>query len=247
MVCRARASDRTPGHVARANRNRGRWPARWPRKPRAASDPSSCWARREPAKDSGQADRAALQDPADLHRRHSAGERDNGYPAGSCRPRRHGARTSWFPTNWCAPWWPSGFVRWIANADLFWMGFRGRRPRQDGWMRFWKMSSLTSKWLQQVADCDPADVDYNELLRRLTGRRSCPTCGRIYNVYFQPPQVDELCDVDGTKLVIRADDREEVIRERLNELMTADAARGGLLPGQGPADDGQWRSARWTR
>ncbi len=60
------------------------------------------------------------------------------------------------------------------------------------------------------------DVDYNELLLRLTGRRSCPTCGRIYNVHLQPPKVDELCDVDGTKLVIRNDDREEVIRERLN-------------------------------
>jgi adenylate kinase len=59
-------------------------------------------------------------------------------------------------------------------------------------------------------------VDYNELLLRLTGRRSCPTCGRIYNVHLQPPKVDELCDIDGTKLVIRPDDREDVIRERLN-------------------------------
>jgi adenylate kinase len=59
-------------------------------------------------------------------------------------------------------------------------------------------------------------VDYNELLLRLTGRRSCPACGRIYNVHLQPPKVDELCDVDGTKLVIRPDDREDVIRERLN-------------------------------
>ena len=61
------------------------------------------------------------------------------------------------------------------------------------------------------------DVDYNQLLLRITGRRSCPTCGRIYNVHLQPPKVDELCDRDGTKLVIRDDDREEVIRERLNE------------------------------
>ena len=59
-------------------------------------------------------------------------------------------------------------------------------------------------------------VDYNELLLRLTGRRSCPTCGRIYNVHLQPPIVDELCDIDGTKLIIRPDDREDVIRERLN-------------------------------
>ncbi len=39
------------------------------------------------------------------------------------------------------------------------------------------------------------DVDYNQLLQRITGRRSCPTCGRIYNVHFQPPRVDELCDL----------------------------------------------------
>ena len=58
-------------------------------------------------------------------------------------------------------------------------------------------------------------VGYNQLLRRLTGRRSCPTCGRIYNVYFQPPRVADLCDVDGAKLVTRRDDCEEVISKRL--------------------------------
>ena len=58
------------------------------------------------------------------------------------------------------------------------------------------------------------DVDYNQLLRRLTGRRTCPA-GHIYNIYLQPPRVDEVCDVDGLKLVMRNDDREEVIRERL--------------------------------
>ena len=58
-------------------------------------------------------------------------------------------------------------------------------------------------------------VGYNQLLRRLTGRRTCPTCGRIYNVYSQPPRVADTCDVDGTKLVTRKDDSEEVIAERL--------------------------------
>ena len=59
------------------------------------------------------------------------------------------------------------------------------------------------------------DVDYNQLLLRISGRRSCPTCGRIYNVHFQPPRVDELCDIDGSKLVTRNDDRLEVIQPRL--------------------------------
>ncbi len=58
-------------------------------------------------------------------------------------------------------------------------------------------------------------VGYNELLQRLTGRRSCPTCGRIYNIYFQPPLIADLCDVDGAKLVTRRDDCEDVIGERL--------------------------------
>jgi adenylate kinase len=58
-------------------------------------------------------------------------------------------------------------------------------------------------------------VGYNLLLKRLTGRRSCPTCGRIYNVHFSPPRVAGLCDVDGTKLITRRDDCEEVISERL--------------------------------
>src|SRR5579862_8533268 len=60
------------------------------------------------------------------------------------------------------------------------------------------------------------DVDYNQLLLRITGRRSCPTCGRIYNVHFQPPRVDEMCDLaHGTKLVTRNDDRLEVLQPRL--------------------------------
>jgi adenylate kinase len=59
------------------------------------------------------------------------------------------------------------------------------------------------------------DVDYNQVLLRITGRRICPTCGRIYNVHLQPPLNDEVCDLNGTKLVIRNDDRLEVIQPRL--------------------------------
>ena len=59
------------------------------------------------------------------------------------------------------------------------------------------------------------NVNYNEVLRRLGGRRSCPTCGRIYNVYLQPPRVADTCDVEGSRLVARQDDSEAVISERL--------------------------------
>jgi adenylate kinase len=59
-------------------------------------------------------------------------------------------------------------------------------------------------------------VDYNIVIARLTGRRQCPRCGTLYNIVSQPPKEDELCDLDGTKLIIRNDDREDVIRERLD-------------------------------
>jgi adenylate kinase len=58
-------------------------------------------------------------------------------------------------------------------------------------------------------------VDYNVIIARLTGRRVCPRCGTLYNVASRPPRVDGLCDRDGEKLVIRDDDSEAVIRERL--------------------------------
>jgi adenylate kinase len=60
------------------------------------------------------------------------------------------------------------------------------------------------------------EVDYNIIIARLTGRRECPRCGTPYNVVLRPPQVDELCDLDGEKLVRREDDREDVIRARLD-------------------------------
>jgi adenylate kinase len=58
-------------------------------------------------------------------------------------------------------------------------------------------------------------VDYNKLLLRITGRRTCPVDGTIYNIYSNPPKAAEICDKDGARLIIRDDDRDEVIRERL--------------------------------
>ena len=58
-------------------------------------------------------------------------------------------------------------------------------------------------------------VDYNQLLRRITGRRNCPACQRIYNIYSNPPRREGLCDVEGAALVQRADDTEGVFAERM--------------------------------
>ncbi len=58
-------------------------------------------------------------------------------------------------------------------------------------------------------------VAYSQLLRRITGRRSCPVCGRIYNVYLQPPAREGICDLDGASLQRRDDDSETVFEERM--------------------------------
>ena len=93
-----------------------------------------------------------------------------------------------------------------------------RTPAQAGWLdallehELFDNSRPTRAWPIVIR----LDVDYNQLLLRITGRRSCPTCGRIYNVHFQPPRTNESCDeVHATKLETRNDDRLEVIQPRL--------------------------------
>ena len=58
-------------------------------------------------------------------------------------------------------------------------------------------------------------VDYTQLLRRITGRRNCPVCQTIYNIYLQPPKVDGICDVEGAALVQRSDDTEKCFEGRM--------------------------------
>jgi adenylate kinase len=57
----------------------------------------------------------------------------------------------------------------------------------------------------------PDEVIYT----RITGRRSCPSCGRVYHMRFNPPAADNTCDADGTVLVQRVDDTEETLAKRL--------------------------------
>jgi adenylate kinase len=59
------------------------------------------------------------------------------------------------------------------------------------------------------------EVDDRIVVERITGRRSCPQCGAVYHVKNMPPKVDGVCDKDGTALIQRPDDTEEVVRNRL--------------------------------
>ena len=60
-------------------------------------------------------------------------------------------------------------------------------------------------------------VDYNIIISRLTGRRVCPKCGTLYNSVSRPSKMEGICDLDGDRLVVREDDREDVVRARLEE------------------------------
>lgn len=59
------------------------------------------------------------------------------------------------------------------------------------------------------------EVDDEELVRRIAGRRICPECGATYNVHHQPPRVPGVCDVCGAEPRSRPDDSEETVRRRL--------------------------------
>jgi adenylate kinase len=108
-----------------------------------------------------------------------------------------------------------------------------RTAAQAGWLDAY----LEREFFDKSEKCAPVvirmDVDYTQLLLRLTGRRTCPTCGRIYNLHFQPPRVDELCDPDGSKLVQRDDDRDEVIRPRLAAFEVQTKPVAGYYQAQG--------------
>jgi adenylate kinase len=89
-----------------------------------------------------------------------------------------------------------------------------------------------ARWIDEHIGADPRalpviavsmQVSYNQLLRRITGRRTCPVCGTIYNIYLHPPKVDEKCDLDGSPLARRSDDTEEVFRERMRTYETQTA------------------------
>lgn len=88
----------------------------------------------------------------------------------------------------------------------------------DGYPRTIRQAETLSGWLcargteQAVVHLN---MDYETIVARITGRRQCPKCGALYNLVSNPPKDPAVCDRDGTPLVMREDDKEPVIRRRL--------------------------------
>ena len=89
----------------------------------------------------------------------------------------------------------------------------------DGFPRSIAQAESLDKMLAEMNEPIQAavyiDVDFDVLMQRLTGRRTCASCGQVFNVYTSPPKLDGRCDVCGGELRHRADDNEETIANRL--------------------------------
>lgn len=95
------------------------------------------------------------------------------------------------------------------------------------------------------------EADDEVLVQRIAGRRTCSRCGAVFNVYFNPPAEDDVCDRCGVSLVHRADDQPQTVRNRLEvyraqtePLIRFYEVRPGVMvrvPGVGPVEEIQAR------
>jgi adenylate kinase len=89
-----------------------------------------------------------------------------------------------------------GFPRTVAQADA--------------------LSQTLAMRGEEVTSVIAIDVPREKLIERLAGRRVCSDCGRVYNVHFDPPAVDGVCDMCGGQIIQRADDTPEAVAKRLD-------------------------------
>jgi adenylate kinase len=88
----------------------------------------------------------------------------------------------------------------------------------DGYPRTVRQAEMLDALLARLGNTKVAVdllVDYNIIIERITARRQCPACGASYNLLFNPPKSDAVCDRDSTPLIQREDDKEEVLRTRI--------------------------------
>jgi len=96
-----------------------------------------------------------------------------------------------------------------GGGDMIFDGFPRNRAQAEALRR------LLEEEGQSLDAVVVVDVPDDVLVKRISGRRSCPECGAVYNVHFQAPAQDGLCDRCGGTLVQRADDNETTVAKRL--------------------------------
>jgi adenylate kinase len=97
-----------------------------------------------------------------------------------------------------------------AQAGFLLDGFPRNVPQAE------TLHKMLTEWDVRLDVVVELVVDDDEVVRRLSGRRTCRRCGRVWHVLFDPPARGELCDECGGELFQRDDDREQTIRHRLD-------------------------------
>ncbi len=104
----------------------------------------------------------------------------------------------------------NSFLAENAGKPILFDGFPRTIPQAQGLDKVLAANSLKVDLAVLV------DLADDEVVKRLTARRQCRNCGRIYNLTFKPPKVAGVCDECGGELYQRKDDTEAVIRDRLS-------------------------------
>ena len=127
------------------------------------------------------------------------------------------------PWRWCA----TGSPRTTRKAGFLLDGFPRNVPQAETLKKM--LAELDTK-LTVVLELV---VDEDEVVRRLSGRRTCRRCERVWHVLYDPPAQPGVCDDCGGELFQRDDDKEEVIRHRARGVQQPDVAADRLLRGRG--------------
>jgi adenylate kinase len=96
-----------------------------------------------------------------------------------------------------------------ADRDVVFDGFPRTTAQADG------LEEVLAELHRAVDLVVLFEAPDDTLIKRLSGRRTCPSCGAVYNVYFNPPEVAGTCDRCGATLSHRSDDQPETVRRRL--------------------------------
>ena len=99
----------------------------------------------------------------------------------------------------------------IPDCDLGFVldGFPRTIPQADA------LDSILRGLNKQIDHVISLEVDNSEIIKRLSGRRSCSSCGKGFHLFYDPPKLNARCDCCSAELIQREDDREETINKRL--------------------------------